>query len=50
MFHFHKNLQQARFQVIYFLKFIGYAGYVKGIKPENLYGNTFGKTTLNVEQ
>ena len=28
----------------------GYAGYVKGIKPENLYANTFGKITLNVAQ
>jgi hypothetical protein len=23
----------------------GYAGYVPGVKPENLYGNTFGRTT-----
>jgi hypothetical protein len=29
-------------------KIPGYAGYVHAIKPENLYGNTFGKTTLDV--
>lgn len=29
-------------------KIPGYAGYVQAIKPENLYGSTFGKTTLNV--
>ena len=29
-------------------KIPGYAGYVPAIKPENLYGNTFGKTTLDV--
>jgi hypothetical protein len=29
-------------------KIPGYAGYVHAIKPENLYGGTFGKTTLNV--
>ena len=29
-------------------KIPGYAGYVHAIKPENLYGDTFGKTTLNV--
>jgi hypothetical protein len=31
-------------------KIPGYAGYVKSIKPENLYSNTFGKTTLDVEK
>ena len=29
-------------------KIPGYAGYVPAIKPENIYGNTFGKTTLDV--
>ena len=29
-------------------KIPGYAGYVPAIKPENLYGSTFGKTTLDV--
>jgi hypothetical protein len=29
-------------------KIPGYAGYVSAIKPENIYGNTFGKTTLSV--
>ena len=27
---------------------LGYAGYVHSIKSENLYGDTFGKTTLDV--
>lgn len=25
---------------------IGYAGYVPGVKSENMYGKTFGKTTF----
>lgn len=29
-------------------KIPGYAGYVPAIKPENLYGSTFGKTTYDV--
>lgn len=26
-------------------KFTGYAGYITGVKSENLYGQTYGKTT-----
>jgi len=40
---------QEKFQVMNH-SISGYAGYVKGIKPENLYANTFGKITLNVAQ
>lgn len=29
-------------------KIPGYAGYVHGIKPENVYGKTYGKTTLDI--
>lgn len=30
--------------------YLGYAGYVKGIKAENMISNTFGKITLEVDQ
>lgn len=29
-----------------FLLCIGYAGYIQGVKSENLYGQTYGKTTF----
>jgi len=36
------------FQVIsisYFYYFIGYSGYIPGIKAENVFGESYGKTT-----
>lgn len=39
----------AKFQVINNL-IIGYAGYIKGVKAENMIANTFGKITLEVNQ
>lgn len=34
------------YQVIDFSLFLDYAGFVPGIKSENLFGKTFGKITL----
>jgi hypothetical protein len=34
------------FQVLIHHDCLGYQGFVPGIKSENLYGKTFGKTTL----
>lgn len=34
------------FQVIDYSLFLDYAGFVPGIKAENLFGKTFGKITL----
>jgi hypothetical protein len=34
------------FQVLYTIKQKDYAGFVPGIKAENLFGKTFGKITL----
>lgn len=46
-FLFKKNKEIHKFQVNK-TTIKGYAGYVHSIKSENLYGQTFGKTTSNV--
>ncbi len=50
IFHYNNTKQQEKYQVYFLINnmFIGYAGYVKSIKPENLYANTYGKITLNI--
>lgn len=44
----HKNKFQVRPLTFTNLhhKWIGYAGYIKGVKSENVFGTTYGKTTL----
>jgi len=50
---FPKNKFQVsnRFQYFCFPAFLtnilGYAGYIKGVKSENVYGQTYGKTTYS---
>ena len=43
-----KVLRFLTYQVIsisYFYYFIGYSGYIPGIKAENVFGESYGKTT-----
>lgn len=37
---------EITFQVIHYIHISDYAGFVPGIKAENLFGKTFGKITL----
>ena len=43
-----KNKNQLHIYLVFNIIYVGYAGYVHAIKPENIHANTFGKVTYDV--